>query len=357
MPYKSDEKSAQEVDCTPSASRSLVSASSQINPLAPSEGLESRPASASNVITVNPALRIPPRRLALCGGGMRCIAHIGVFKALEQEGMLQHVKHIIGVSAGALFGLCYVLGYSLTDLERLACSLDFTVLQNIQPESLFQFPFTFGLDSGEGLEKLVASLLVRKGFTAQTTFADLAAKRPISFSCYATDIQTAKTVLFSSITTPTVPVLFSLRATMSLPVLYTPVKDPKTNHLLMDGGVLHNLPLVFQSETERAETLAILFTREPRLSTSVSQTNIEKELGLMDIIQSVYDCLVIMRNKPFLHKYIEQICTLPIDSQVFNFAQSVESRKELITFAEKETKIFLHRPLTTAKPARRFSCA
>ena len=353
MPYKSDEKSVPTADCMPSASHSLVSVFSQISPLAPSEGLESRPAGASTLIIVNPALRIPPRRLALCGGGMRCIAHIGVFKALEQEGMLQHVKHIIGVSAGALFGLCYVLGYSLIDLERLACSLDFTVLQNIQPESLFQFPFTFGLDTGDSLEKLIASLLQRKGFTTQTTFAELAAKRPVSFSCYATDIQTAKTVIFSGSTTPSVSVLFALRATMSLPVLYTPVKDPKTNHLLMDGGVLHNLPLVFQHEAERKETLAVLFTRETKLQTTDST-----DFGVMDVIQSVYDCLLIMRNKPFLHKYMDQICTIPIEGvQVFNFAQSSETRKELIAFAEKETKTFLHQPLKTAKPVRRFSCA
>ncbi len=283
---------------------------------------------------------------------MRCIAHIGVFKALEQEGMLSHVKHIVGVSAGALFGLCYVLGYSLSDLERLACSLDFTVLQSIQPESLFQFPFVYGLDEGKGLEKLILSLLTRKGFSATTTFADLAAKRPVSFSCYATDIQTASIVVYSVETTPSVPILFALRATMSLPVLYTPVKDPVTGHLLMDGGVLHNLPLVFQGEGERHETLAILFTREPSLHEK------KEEFGVMDVVQSVYDCLVIMRNKPFLHKYKDQICTIPIESfQAFQFAQTGDARKELIMFAEKTTKGFLRAPVASAIPVRRFSCS
>jgi predicted acylesterase/phospholipase RssA len=356
MQHKYDEKSVPKADCMQSVSNSLSVAVSQISPLALTEGLEfQHPGVASTLRTVNPAHRIPPRRLALCGGGMRCIAHIGVFKALEQEGMLQHIRHIVGVSAGALFGLCYVLGYSLTDLERLACSLDFTVLQNIQPESLFQFPFTYGLDPGEGLEKLITSLLLRKGFSADCTFADLAAKRSISFTCYATDIKTAKMVTFSTNATPTFSILFALRATMSLPILYTPVKDPLTGHLLMDGGVLHNLPLVFQHEHERYETLAILFTKNKSFDDTKTDNN---DMQLMDIIQSVYDCLVIMRNKPFLHKYSDQICCIDIEGfQVFDFAKGADVRKGLIDLAEKETKAFLRRPVASAKPVRRFSCA
>ena len=81
-------------------------------------------------------------------------------------------------------------------------------------------------------------------------------------------------------------------------------------------------------------------------------------MQLMDVVQSIYDCLVTMRNKPFLHKYGDQICTIPIDDiQVFAFAQSSEDRKELIVFAEKLTKTFLRAPVTSAKPVRRFSCS
>ena len=93
--------------------------------------------------------KIPPRRLALCGGGIRCIAHVGVFKELSKHNYLTHVKEIFGVSGGALIGLAYCLGYSLEQLERLALELDFSILKNISPESAFEFPITFGLDSGD----------------------------------------------------------------------------------------------------------------------------------------------------------------------------------------------------------------
>ncbi len=353
MQSKSDEKSAQGADYKQSNGHSLSSVSFQTNPLAPTEGPVSCPASSSILTTRKPVYRIPPRCLALCGGGMRCIAHIGVFKALEQEGMLRHVKHILGVSAGALFGLCYVLGYSLADLERLAVSLDFTVLQNIQPESLFQFPFTYGLDTGESLDKFVQSLLVRKGFSADITFAELAALRPIRFSCYATDIVLSNVVLFNLQNTPNVSIRLAVRASMSLPVLYAPIKDPRNKHLLMDGGVLHNLPLVFQTEEERKETLAIMFTK----SEGIARVE-KKDMSLTDVFQSIYDCLVIMRNKPFLHKYHEHVCCIPMDDyQVFNFQESVEQRKALIDLGQAKTLKFLQKPLHSRKPVRRFSCS
>ena len=141
---------------------------------------------------------------------------------------------------------------------------------------------------------------------------------------------------------------------MSLPILYTPILDPRNDHLLMDGGVLHNLPLVFQTEEERKDTLAIMFTK----SEKVENVNEKKDMSLTDVFQSIYDCLVIMRNKPFLHKYHENICCISLDGyQVFNFQESVEQRQKLIDLGQKTTLEFLQKPLSSRKPVRRFSCS
>jgi NTE family protein len=48
--------------------------------------------------------------------------------------------------------------------------------------------------------------------------------------------------------TPDMSVAKAIRASMSLPILYTPVKDGDS--LLVDGGLLHNLPLAFLKEEE-----------------------------------------------------------------------------------------------------------
>ena len=48
--------------------------------------------------------------LALSGGGIRGIAHAGVLKALEENGIKPSV--IGGTSAGGLIASLYALGYS-----------------------------------------------------------------------------------------------------------------------------------------------------------------------------------------------------------------------------------------------------
>ena len=48
--------------------------------------------------------------VALSGGGARGIAHLGVLKALNEEGIFPNI--ISGTSAGSIVGALYCAGYS-----------------------------------------------------------------------------------------------------------------------------------------------------------------------------------------------------------------------------------------------------
>lgn len=353
---KPDDKSVPKADCKHEDVHSPDDSSCHISPLALTEEHlpvvdDYQKAASDNqsffVKNLPPRpLRLPPRRLALCGGGIRCIAHVGVFKELHRVGYLSCVKEIFGVSGGALIGLAYCLGYSLEQLERLALELDFAVLRDITPESAFDFPTSFGLDPGHGLDKLLTSLLSRKGFQPDVTFQNL--KSVCGFRCYAADIQTNSIREFSIQKTPSVSVKLAVRASMSLPVLYTPVKDPLTGNLLMDGGILHNLPIVFLNGKERAETMAVLFTK--------SSGSVKEDLDLLDLFQCVYDSMTFMRNEPFIKAFKENILLIPIRStSALHFDLSKEQKKSLIDLASKETREYLF--TQGKKPVRRYSCS
>ncbi len=82
-------------------------------------------ANGSSITTTPPALPIsqsvkPRIALALGGGAARGWAHIGVLKALDEEGI--EVGMIAGTSIGALVGGCYLAG-KLDELEAFARSL------------------------------------------------------------------------------------------------------------------------------------------------------------------------------------------------------------------------------------------
>jgi predicted acylesterase/phospholipase RssA len=292
-------------------------------------------------------LRIPPRRLAFCGGGVRCVGHVGVLKALDEANLLDCVKEVVGISGGALFALAAALGYSVTQMERLAVEFDFAILGNLDPEDFLEFPLTFGLNSGEAVDKLIGSILRQKGFDPDITFAQLATNKKMRFKfrCYASELQTSSVKELSLSKTPNMSVRMAVRASMSLPVLYTPVKEGDS--LLVDGGLLHNLPLVFLNEQEIAETWAVLFTNSKAVS-------IKPLDGVMDFFKYIYNGMLSMRNIPYIEKYRDIIILIKNDFDALSFGESSEGRAKLIESSRKTTWKFLER---TKAPARRFSAA
>ncbi len=270
-------------------------------------------------------------------------------KALEEEGMLSCVKEMIGISAGSLFSLLWVLNYTLDELERLATEFDFRILQSIEPESVFLFPETYGLDKGESLDKLIISILRQKGFPPTATFADIAKKCPIALRCYATELQTSRIREFSTSLTPTTEVRMAIRASMSLPFLYTPVKDPDSDALLMDGGVLNNLPMVFLNEQQLQETWGVLF--------QMPSKGVARPVNdVMEVMKYVYDGVMMMRSTLFLERYGDRVIMIPTDVfGALSFNESKESRAQLIETARKATKKYLYS--IARRPGRRYSAA
>ena len=68
--------------------------------------------------------RAPAIGVALGGGFARGIAHIGVLKVLEEEGI--PIRSVAGTSVGALIGAAYCSGLSCEELDVVAHAVRFT---------------------------------------------------------------------------------------------------------------------------------------------------------------------------------------------------------------------------------------
>ncbi len=157
--------------------------------------------------------------LVLSGGGARGIAHIGVIEELEKQGY--QIASIAGTSMGALVGAVYALG-KMEDFKNWMLSLD--------KKTVFQLiDLSF---SKQGLVKGDRVFNKMKEFIKDKNIEDL----PIPFVATATDIINKKQVVFNSGS-----VFDALRASIAIPTVITPVK--KDGVLLVDGGVINNLPI------------------------------------------------------------------------------------------------------------------
>jgi len=158
--------------------------------------------------------------LALGGGGARALAHIGVLKVLEREGI--RVDFVAGTSMGGLVAACFAAGMDAASMEREA--LRMARRRNLVPLVDRSLP-GLGLLKGERLRDYFRSLL------GDTTFDQLR----LSLALLAVDLLTGEEVALCDGL-----VIDAVRATTALPGFLQPY--PLGGRLLVDGGVLNNVP-------------------------------------------------------------------------------------------------------------------
>lgn len=157
--------------------------------------------------------------LALGGGGAKGNAHFGVLRVLEREGF--QIKGLAGTSAGGVFGAMYAAGYSPDEIIARLEQIDQSKLYGHKPGE------TPALLGTVGLEQHLYALLDDR------TFDDLR----IPFAVVAVDLHSGREVVLNQ-----GRVIDALMATIALPGIFPPRQWG--NYLLVDGGVLNNVPVV-----------------------------------------------------------------------------------------------------------------
>ena len=294
---------------------------------------------------------IPPQKLCLSGGGIRAVAFVGAMEVLQKHKLLGNIKEYIGVSAGSLVGFLLAIGYTLQELKKLVIEFDFGLLRNIEPEDTLSFFEGYGLDNGANLQRLFESVVKQKGIPATITFQELRDLRPTfpAFRCYATDLILCQPREFSIAVTPTVKILDALRASMCLPFYFTPTEDPLTGHLLGDGGLMNNYPMVFLTEEEQASALGLMFSGDHAENKTIEH--------FYDFLLQIFACIFMPRIRDISATLSERTIQLPLgDFPSWNFEATKEERLILIQAAAKTTEEFFERR-NRIKPLRRFSVA
>ncbi len=193
----------------------------------------------------------PRVALVLGGGGAKGMAHVGVLKVIERAGI--PVDMICGTSIGSLVGGLYAMGYSATELDSLVRHQDWNFLlsDNLDRKQMNlesrtrgdQYVYTLPLSQlgkgaftqqalvkGQNLANLFTHLAV--GFHDSIDFNTM----PIPYCAVATDM-----VKFQEVDMHSGYVAQAMRASMSIPGMFTPVR--LDSMVLVDGGLRNNYPV------------------------------------------------------------------------------------------------------------------
>jgi NTE family protein len=155
--------------------------------------------------------------LALGGGGLRGLAHIGVLQALEEAGIRPSI--VVGTSAGALVGAAYASGKTPREIQALA--------REVKIPSFVDFTFSSrGLMRGDHIAAWVDTI------TGEVPIEAF----PIKFAAVATDLQRGVPVLLERGAPGN-----AVRASASVPGVQVPVAY--RDGYLIDGGIASLVPV------------------------------------------------------------------------------------------------------------------
>ncbi|HSA93570.1 MAG TPA: patatin-like phospholipase family protein [Terriglobales bacterium] len=199
---------------------------------------------------VPPAPSRPRIGVALAGGSALGLAHIGVLKWFDDHHI--PVDYVAGTSMGGLVGGMYASGYSPDEMRELVRATDWgrvfgppTTYADLnfrrkEDQRVFAnelelgwrsgLRFPPGFNTGQGVSLVLSRFAAP--YAEMNTFDDL----PTPFRCVAVDLVKREQVVFHQGS-----LLDALRATMSLPTVFPPVRVG--GRVLVDGGLLNNLPV------------------------------------------------------------------------------------------------------------------
>jgi NTE family protein len=189
--------------------------------------------SAEAEIVLHPSAPSQPRArtiLVLGGGGMKGVAHIGVWKALEEQGV--HPDAVIGTSMGAVIGACLAGGLGWRELADIARALTKDEIVSVNRRAVF-----FGgvreaaVFEGEHFRKYLERTLPVKDFRALSY--------PLRVN--AVSLVTGTEVWFGTGVRESVSVVDAVYASCALPIYFPPARID--GDVLVDGGVLDVLPI------------------------------------------------------------------------------------------------------------------
>jgi len=176
----------------------------------------------------------PTLGLALGGGGILGLAHVGVLEALQSAGIAPDA--LTGTSIGALVAGCYCGGMPIDEMKRI--SLDFS-WRKVRKRKVIP---SMAVYSSEPMREYLQDILPEKDFDSLS----------LPVAMVATDLRTAQMVVLGGkyldglfapdgdITVLHADMVDSIRASCTVPVLFEPIEVG--GRMLVDGFLTNNVP-------------------------------------------------------------------------------------------------------------------
>ncbi len=243
--------------------------------------------------------------LALGGGAARGLAHIGVLKVIEEEGI--KIDFVAGTSVGSLIGALFCAGFRWKEINELSGKTAWKDL--VEP----MLPGK-GLLRLEKLENKLNKLVEGRNLE----------ELDIPLSVVTADITTGEEIILKE-----GPAARAVRASSSIPGIFEPVMWE--DRLLVDGGLVNNVPASVVREMGAELVIAV--------DLNADRIKNEPPRNIFDVI--VYSFLILMTNFT-QHAVKKADYVIRPDLKGYSY-YDLKKRNELINLGEQAARDVLAR--------------
>lgn len=270
------------------------------------------------------------------GGGIRGISYCGAYKALQENNI--DLTGCAGSSIGAVFASLISVGYNYDEIYEIVGNIGVGLLKDINIDLKKEVGFSKGNIFLEWMREVIEKKYYGENYEKNKM-------RPVLFSdiksnliIYSVDLTNLKFKEFSKEKTPDYEIARAVRASVSMPGLFTPMEED--NKLFVDGDLLKSTPLWRVTNSIKNLDERIL---EFRLEDNIATKQIQNSF---DYINRVYnaicgfatDYIIDLYNEKDKFDYIK-INTPGVS--VVDFLIPKEKRQELFNTGYEVTKEYL----------------
>jgi len=269
------------------------------------------------------------------GGGIRGLAYCGAYKALIESNI--ELTGSAGSSIGAVFASLLSVGYNYEEIYQILADVSFDMFIDINVDFKKELAISKGkifLDwIKDKIEKKFYGENYKKGEMPPVKFEDIKSKLVI----YSVDLTNLKFKEFSNQKTPDFEIARAVRASVSMPGLFTPME--LDNSLIVDGDLLKSTPLWRVSDTIKNSKDRII---EFRLEDNETPKKITNSI---EYLNRVYNAICGFATDYIvdLYKEKDKFDYIKINTQdvsVVDFLISKEKKQELFNVGYQKTKAY-----------------
>lgn len=231
--------------------------------------------------------------LALGGGAAKGIAHIGVLKAFEEEGL--KISYLSGTSIGSLVAAYYAFGKSIEEITAVGEQLTFKSITS----------FSWRKTGGFFTTDAVRQMIIRDLGDVQIEDA----KIPLAIC--TTDIVTGEQVAFEKGS-----LVDAVCASVAVPGVFAPVEID--GRILVDGGIVENVPVSLLEDLGAGISVAVNLN-------GIKQYPIPD--GMLDVVSNAIDICMDLKTRAQIKK---ADVVISLDLSAFNRTDNKDRVHELI---------------------------